>query len=201
MQKYIGSEGEAPKLNKLSGGEWQRLALALMLPAGWAAKGRAAAGLASWGGGVALAAAVLAILLALPGFSGQVEVWSRAAAWESPWRVAPWVALLALGTGHATLAGGPAEWSPSGASRRRSSIRSRVASIARRSFGSGSWSSCGSWARAMRSPRFYHGARPRARPRRTRPRGPPAPAPRRTGEGRPPRPAYTFRRRCGTSIP
>lgn len=87
---------------------WAWLALALMIPAGWAAKGRAAAGLASWGGGVALAAAVLAILLVLPGFSGQVEAWSRAAAWESPWRVAPWVALLALGTGHATLAGGTA---------------------------------------------------------------------------------------------
>ena len=24
VQKYIGSEGEAPKLNRLSGGEWQR---------------------------------------------------------------------------------------------------------------------------------------------------------------------------------
>lgn len=87
-------------------GELRALAwIALALVAAAAASRRAAAGLLRWSGGVALAAAVLAVLLLVPGFSGQVDPWGRPAAWESTWTVAPWIALLALGSGHAALAG------------------------------------------------------------------------------------------------
>ncbi len=57
---------------------WAWIALALVAIAAAAGRGGAAAGLARWGGAAALAAAVLAILLLGPGFSGQVDAWSRA---------------------------------------------------------------------------------------------------------------------------
>lgn len=85
---------------------WAWIALGLVFVAA-CGRGRAVAGLARWGGAVAVIAAVLAVLFLVPGLSGQVEAWTRPAAWESPTALAPWVALLALGTGHAALAGGP----------------------------------------------------------------------------------------------
>lgn len=81
---------------------WAFIAIGLVALAAWGARGRAAAGLARWGGGVALAAAVLSILLLLPGLSSQVEAWAGGGG--SPAAIAPWIALLALGSGHAALA-------------------------------------------------------------------------------------------------
>ncbi|WAS99121.1 hypothetical protein [Nannocystis punicea] len=87
---------------------WAWIVLGLSFLAACGPRGRAAAGLSRWGGAVAAIAAVLSILLLVPGLSVQVEAWSRPAEWEAPLALAPWVALLALGSGHAAIAAGPA---------------------------------------------------------------------------------------------
>lgn len=93
---------------------WAWIALGLVFLAACGPRGRAAAGLSRWGGAVAAVAAVLSVLLLVPGLSVQVESWARPAAWEAPWALAPWVALLALGSGHAAIAAGPAPTTRSG---------------------------------------------------------------------------------------
>lgn len=84
---------------------WAWIALGLVLVAACGRQGRAASRLAGWGGAVALVAAVLSFLFIVTGLSVQVEWWARPAAWESPSAVAPWIAMLALGSGHVALAG------------------------------------------------------------------------------------------------
>ncbi|MDC0667619.1 hypothetical protein [Nannocystis radixulma] len=85
---------------------WAWIALGLVALAALGPRGGAAAGLARWGGAVAAIAAVLSLLLLVPGLSVQVEAWTRPAGWEAPGALAPWVALLALGSGHAAIATG-----------------------------------------------------------------------------------------------
>ncbi|HEY8375412.1 MAG TPA: hypothetical protein VIK91_02940 [Nannocystis sp.] len=82
---------------------WAFLALGLLGIAGWGRAGGAPLRLVRWGGALAAVVAVLAILFIVTGFSVQVPATGGGGA--SPWAVAPWIALLALGSGHAALAG------------------------------------------------------------------------------------------------
>lgn len=84
------------------------LALALVLALAWGPRGRALVGLARAGGALALAVAVLAFLLLVPGWKSQVP--ALAAATGAPWQVAPWAALLAIGAGPVELGGRRLGW-------------------------------------------------------------------------------------------
>lgn len=81
------------------------LALLLLLPVLAAPSGRPAAGLARWAGATALTAAVLAVLFIAPGLSVQAPATMPPGTAGSPWQLAPWLAALALGAGHAALVG------------------------------------------------------------------------------------------------